>query len=116
MHPASSALLPILAQKLGQNERTIFTYLGSNEAYGFQEQIEQKESHEFIMPADIFDYFYTNQSSYINDHVVNKRWLEILNSLDRLNEDEIELVNLENNGLINLVGAFSSLKCTRFFI
>ena len=117
LHPASSALLPILAQKLGQNERTIFTYLGSNEAYGFQEQIEQKESHEFIMPADIFDYFYTNQSSYINDHVVNKRWLEILNSLDRLNEDEIELVNLlKTIGLINLVGAFSSLKCTKDFL
>jgi len=117
LHPASSVLLPILAQKLGQNERTIFTYLGSNEAYGFQEQIEQKESHEFIMPSDIFDYFYTNQSSYINDHVVNKRWLEILNSLDRLNEDEVELVNLlKTIGLINLVGAFSSLKCTKEFL
>ena len=117
LHPASAVLLPILAQKLGQNERTIFTYLGSNEAFGFQEHIASKESHEFIMPSDLFDYFYTNQSSYINDHVVNKRWLEILNSLDRLNEENPELTNLlKTIGLINLVGAFSTVRCTKEFL
>ena len=113
-HPVSSALLPILAQKLGQNERTVFTYLGSNEAFGFKELLQEKESFEFIMPYDIFDYFYTNQSSYINDHIVNKRWIEILNSLDRLGDDELDLIKLlKTIGLVNLVGSFSSLRCTK---
>lgn len=113
-HPISSALLPILAQKLGQNERTVFTYLGSNEAYGFKELLQEKDYLEFIMPHDIFDYFYTNQSSYINDHVVNKKWIEILNSLNRLGEDEVDLTKLlKTIGLINLVGSFSSIKCTK---
>jgi len=113
-HPISSALLPILAQKLGQNERTVFTYLGSNESFSFQELLQTKDAHEFIMPHDIFDYFYTNQSSYINDHIVNKKWIEILNSLDRLNDDDQELIKLlKTIGLINLVGSFSSLKCTK---
>ncbi len=114
LHPSSSAILPILAQKLGQNERTVFTYLGSKEAYGFQDQLAKKESSEMIMPSDIFDYFYTNQSSYINDHVVNKRWIEILNALDRLNRDEIQEIELlKTIGLINLVGSFSSLRCSK---
>ena len=114
LHPSSAAILPILAQKLGQNERTVFTYLGSKESFGFQEQIQMKESFDFIMPNDIFDYFYTNQSSYINDHVVNKRWIEILNALDRLNDDDENLVNLlKTIGLLNLVGSFSSISCTK---
>ena len=114
LHPSSAAILPILAQKLGQNERTVFTYLGSKESFGFQELIQNRESLDFIMPNDIFDYFYTNQSSYINDHVVNKRWIEILNALDRLNDDDENLVNLlKTIGLLNLVGSFSSISCTK---
>ena len=113
-HPVSSAILPTLAQKLGQNERTVFTYLGSKEAFGFQEQIKQKENQEFIMPHDLFDYFYTNQSSFISDHVINKRWIEVLNALDRVSDDEIELTKLlKTIGLINIVGSVISLRCTK---
>ena len=38
-HPLTAYILPLLAQKLAQNERTVFTFLGSSEAFGFQDLI-----------------------------------------------------------------------------
>ena len=36
-HPLTAYILPLLAQKLAQNERTVFTFLGSSETFGFQD-------------------------------------------------------------------------------
>ena len=76
LHPSTAALLPILSQRIGQNERTMFSYLGSQHEFGFKELLENKELGDFIMPHDLFDYFITNQTSYISDHSSSQQWLE----------------------------------------
>ena len=117
LHPLTSILLPILSQKLGQNERTVFTYLGSAEQYGFQDQISALNFGEFIMPADLFDYFVTNQASYIYDHYTHKRWLEVLDAIDRLGDaDEDTVAVLKTIGLFNIVGAISNLRSSVEFL
>ena len=40
-HPLTAFILPLLAQKLAQNERTVFTFLGSSETFGFQDLINE---------------------------------------------------------------------------
>ena len=42
LHPSTAALLPILSQRIGQNERTMFSYLGSQHEFGFKELLENK--------------------------------------------------------------------------
>ena len=117
LHPVTSILLPILAQKLGQNERTVFTYLGSAEQFGFQAQITELSYPEFILPSALFDYFVTNQASYIYDHYTHKRWLEVLDSIDRLGDaDHVTINLLKTIGLLNIVGSTSNLRCSRDFL
>lgn len=40
LHPCSALLLPYLCQQVAQNERTLFSYLGSTEAFGFQSMLD----------------------------------------------------------------------------
>src|SRR5699024_5853607 len=37
LHPVSAILLPALCQKIAQNERTLFSYLGGYEDFGLQD-------------------------------------------------------------------------------
>ncbi|WP_205626916.1 hypothetical protein, partial [Pseudoponticoccus marisrubri] len=39
LHPVSAILLPLLCQKVAQNERTLFSYLGSHEEFGLQDML-----------------------------------------------------------------------------
>lgn len=117
LHPVTAILLPILAQKLGQNERTVFTYLGSSEQYGFQAQIAELNYPDSILPAALFDYFVTNQASYIYDHYTHKRWLEVLDAIDRLGDADVSVVKtLKTIGLLNIVGSSSNLRCSKEFL
>ncbi|MEL0115001.1 MAG: hypothetical protein VW894_01700, partial [Gammaproteobacteria bacterium] len=117
LHPVTAILLPILAQKLGQNERTVFTYLGSAEQFGFQDQIANIDFPSMIMPSALFDYFVTNQASYIYDHFTHKRWLEVLDAIERLGDsDELTLNLLKTIGLLNIVGSNSNLRSSKEFL
>ena len=42
-----------LSQKLAQNERTLFSFLGSSEQNGFQDLLHQIEVGEFILPHNM---------------------------------------------------------------
>jgi len=106
LHPITAILLPALAQKLGQNERTVFTYLGSSEQFGFQDQLRELDYPSLIMPSVMFDYFVTNQASSVYDHFTHKQWVEVGEAINRLGDSEETTVNiLKTIGLLNLVGS-----------
>ena len=100
-----------MAQKLAQNERTVFTFLGSSETLGFQDLISQLDFPETIMPHHIFDYFVNHQGSYIFDHLTHRRWIEVLNAIDRagdLDQDTVKI--LKTIGLLNIIGSIANLR------
>ena len=111
-HPVTAILLPMLCQKVAQNERTLFSYLGSYEQYGLREIIQNiKSVNDSIMPSDVYDYFITNQSASIGDHITHRRWVEVVTAIERLgdaNSDEVSL--LKTIGLMNIVGSRSGFK------
>tara|TARA_B100001123_G_scaffold99773_1_gene115159 strand:- start:666 stop:3431 length:2766 start_codon:yes stop_codon:yes gene_type:complete len=110
-HPLTAVILPMLSQKLAQNERTLFSFLGSAEQNGFQDLLSHINVGEFILPHNIFDYFISNQSSYISDHYTHRRWVEVINALDRLGDVEPRVFNLVKTiGLLNITGSIGSLK------
>ena len=113
LHPVTALLLPHLCQKIAQNERTLFSYLGSREDFGVLAMLASLDPGEFVLPHHAFDYFVHNQSLATADFITQKRWAEVLSCLDRasdLREDEINL--LKTIGLFNIIGVKGSLKAS----
>ena len=110
-HPLTAYILPLLAQKLAQNERTVFTFLGSSETFGFQDLTKELDFPDLVMPHHIFDYFVNNQGSYIYDHLTHRRWIEVLNAIDRAGDQDEKTLNiLKTIGLLNIIGTLANLR------
>ncbi len=112
LHPVSAILLPALCQKVAQNERTLFSYLGSHEDFGLQDMLERLESVEdWIYPYHVYDYFITNQPAALGDYRTHRRWAEVVTAIEHLGdapEDQINL--LKTIGLMNIIGIKGGFK------
>jgi len=115
LHPVSAILLPALCQKVAQNERTFFSYLGSHEEFGLQDMIERMESVEgWIYPHHIYDYFITNQPAALGDYRTHRRWAEVVTAVERLGDapdDQLDL--LKTIGLLNIIGVKGGFKASK---
>jgi len=115
LHPVASLVLPVLCQKLAQNERTLFSYLGSNEPQGFKDSINKLSTvGDFVSLSEIYEYFIRNQPAVLSDPSIHRRWAEVITALERLGdapEKEIELV--KTIGLLNIIGAHAGLKASQ---
>jgi hypothetical protein len=118
LHPVSVLLLPLLCQKVAQNERTLFSYLGSREAYGFQDSISRcQQIGDWILPNDIYEYFVLNQSSALFDHFTHRRWAEVITAIERLDDAPNSQVQLlKTIGLFNIIGPQGGLKASNNII
>ena len=84
MHPISLLVLPALCQRFAQNERTLFSYLGSREAHGFRDAIENlTKIGDWVHPAEIYDYFVQNQPAVLADPLTHRRWAEVVTAVER---------------------------------
>ena len=114
LHPLSLLILPVLCQKIAQNERTLFSYLGSGEAHGFKYSLQKlKHFGDWIYPHELFDYFIQNSPVATSDHLTYRRWLEVITALERLGdapENQVQL--LKSIGLFNIIGAQGGLKAS----
>lgn len=118
LHPVSLLILPTLCQRVAQNERTLFSYLGSHEPHGFVDSMSRlnanvKEGLDWIRPNEIYEYFILNQPGLMSDQGTHRRWAEVVTALDRLGDApaaESEL--LKTVGLLNIIGAQGGLKAS----
>lgn len=114
LHPVSAVLLPALCQKIAQNERTLFSYLGSYEEFGLQDMLKRLvDINDFIKPHHIYDYFITNQSSAIGDYITHRRWAEVVTAVDRVDGENLEVINLlKTIGILNIVGSKGGFRAS----
>jgi len=118
LHPVALLILPTLCQRVAQNERTLFSYLGSLEPFGFFDSISRlpypaQDHVDWIGPDAIYEYFILNQPGLISDQATHRRWAEVTTALERLGDAapaEIEL--LKTIGLLNIIGAQGGLKAS----
>ena len=112
LHPVSALILPLLCQKIAQNERTLFSYLGSHEEFGLIDMLTQLSSTEdWILPHHIFDYFISNQSAALSDYATHRRWVEVVTALERLGDAGLaDIALLKTIGILNIIGAKAGLK------
>jgi hypothetical protein len=115
LHPISLLLLPRLCQKVAQNERTLFSYLGSKEQYGFQDSLAQLSDNAWIPPWEIYDYFLLNQSAAIADMFTHHRWMEVITAIERLgdNAPDAQIHLLKTIGLLNIIGSQGGFKASK---
>jgi len=115
LHPVSAVLLPLLCQKVAQNERTLFSYLGSHEDHGMQDMLNRIGSlDEFIQPHDIFDYFISNQPAVMGDYLTHRRWAEVVTAIERLGDAKESEVNLlKTIGILNIIGSKGGFKASK---
>lgn len=73
LHPVSLFILPQLSSVFGQNERTLFTFLESEETGGLINHIAKSDS--YYMPFQLFDYFFSDASGGDVDTDVSKNLL-----------------------------------------
>ena len=118
LHPVTALVLPILCQKLAQNERTLFSYLGSNEPHGLKDSINKLiKIGDFVTPWEVYEYFIRNQPAVLSDPVTHRRWAEVVTAIERLGDaptEEIELI--KTIGLLNIIGAHGALKASRSIV
>ena len=115
LHPITALLLPILCQKVAQNERTLFSYLGSYEPAGFLDSLSHLQSlNEWILPNRLYDYFVQNQPTAVTEPLAARRWAEIVNAVERLGDapdEEVALVKII--GLFNLIGVQGKFRAAK---
>ena len=115
LHPVSAVLLPLLCQKVAQNERTLFSYLGSHEEFGLQYMLTELESlGEYVYPHHIYDYFIANQPAAVGDYATHRRWAEVVTSIERLGDaPETEINILKTIGILNIIGSKGGFKASK---
>lgn len=110
LHPITALLLPTLCQKVAQNERTLFNYLGSSEPLSLTKKLSELKVGEFILPADIFDYFLTGQI-LTNDLQVQRTVVEANSAIERFSTNNIKETNLlKTIGVLNVIGKIPASK------
>ena len=115
LHPVSALVLPLLCQKVAQNERTLFSYLGSHEEFGLQQMMETLDGIDsYVYPHHIYDYFITNQPAVLGDYLTHRRWTEVVTAIERLGDapqDEINI--LKTIGVLNIIGSKGGFKASK---
>lgn len=117
IHPSLLLALPHIFNRFAQNERSIFSYLISEEYSGFQNSIRIKDVEEddgFIRMKDIYDYLISNYEIGLSRNPHSKKLLEandVLNSRSRLSDREN--ATLKTIAVLNALSEICPLRATQ---
>ena len=123
IHPIALLLLPDLCQRFAQNERTLFSFLGSREPHGFRDSVASlRKFGEWLHPASVYDYFVRNQPALLSDPLTHRRWAEVVTAVERADPidgpdgtarlQRADTALAKVIGLLNLVSRAGGLKAS----
>ena len=113
LHPLTLLVLITLCQKFAQNERTLFTYLGSLEPHGLRHSLDYLSPGQWLYPDKVYDYFIQNQSAVLSDPLTHRRWVEVISAVERAEElGKQQQAIAKTIGLLNLVSGTDGLKAS----
>ncbi len=117
LHPIAALVLPILCSSYAQNDRSLFTFLASPEAYSFQNYLQETEfTKDFpLLKLDrIYDYFVEAIGIGFGSRPQLHKWVEIhtlISSMEqKISTSELNL--LKTIGILNLVDSVGEFKAT----
>lgn len=118
IHPVALFLLPHLSNVFGQNERTLFTFLESNDTGGLLNHV--KLSNEYYFADKLFNYFFSDIELADDIHEKIKLYKKILTTIPEIDnefsveKDEIRILKFIT--LWELAALQSKFKLTTDFI
>lgn len=118
VHPVTIYLLPKLSSVFGQNERTLFTFLESNETGGLQNHISK--TNDYYLPYKLFDYFFDIQEDSDVSTIVSEQFVQYRKAISRINKELIDFELAESIlkiiSLWQVCGSFIDQKITKEFL
>ncbi len=118
LHPITALVLPILCTRYAQNDRSLFTFLGSLEPFSFQNYLnETTVTRDAILTLKldrIYDYFIEVVGMSLDSRPQLQKWVEIqhlINEAQSLDPDSLKL--LKTVGILNLIATTGTLKASR---
>ncbi len=115
LHPSTGLALSVLSRRLGQTERSVFSFLASQDVGGFQSFLAATEpaSNCVYRLSDLCDYLLGHGGGYLSDGERNKRWSMLQESLRSAPlRNPIELLVLKTVGVLNLLEPLPGLSCS----
>jgi len=110
LHPISTFILPRLSEKVAQNERTLFTFLSSNDRHTLSSfMASAKEEFPLLTPDYLYDYFepLLRKEPYTSE--AHKIYKLTSNVLQKVGENSLGSKILKTIALIYLVEQFEKL-------
>jgi hypothetical protein len=114
IHPLTLSLMPHAFRRFGQSERSLFSFLSSDEPYGFQEFLRghmlTAKDAPMLRPDHLYDYITQTLSSVIYAHSTAKLWSETEEAIYRLRDkDPVQSRLVKTIGLLHILGEQTDL-------
>lgn len=117
LHPIAALVLPELCVRYAQNDRSLFTFLTSDEPYGLPDFLATTSLEGDRLPTlklhQLYDYFVesvTGLASRLN----LQRWVEVQSLIQDARDQSPETLQvLKTIGVLNLVTSTGMLRATR---
>lgn len=114
LHPISTFILPRLSEKIAQNERTLFTFLSSEQKYTLAAFLKEKatSAFELLTPDWLYDYFepLLRKEPYTSEiHKLYKTTEYVLRKVD---DRSLEAKIIKSISLIYFIAQFEKLPPT----
>jgi hypothetical protein len=110
LHPISTFILPRLSEKVAQNERTLFTFLSSEDRYTLSTFLSKSgDDFSLLTPDYIYDYFepLLRKEPYTSE--AHRTYKLTTNVLQKVDENSLEAKIIKTIALIYLVEQFEKL-------
>ena len=112
LNPYTTYALPIISEKVAQNERTLFTYLSKDEPNSLIELVNNESiDFELVTLDKLYDYFEPLFKKETFNESVHDIWIKTDTALKIVYSDEEKRV-IKTLGLIYIINDFTSLPPT----
>ena len=111
LHPLTTFLLARMSEKVAQNERTLFTFICSNEEYAFGYALERSEF--FVAPEYVYDYFEPLLRKEFYTSPLHKIYELARSSMSRVEDDSLECRIIKTIAAIDIVAQYDRVAPTR---
>jgi hypothetical protein len=117
LHPVSTYCLPRLSARVAQNERTLFTFLASDETYSVGRWMRETSPNcndlPHVYPDQLWDYFADAIRADTGPGGVHSVWTAVQNTLRKVDPgDQLATRLVKTLGVIHAVGVTGPLKPT----
>ncbi|MFN0141481.1 MAG: hypothetical protein ACKVQW_15510 [Pyrinomonadaceae bacterium] len=118
LHPIAAAVLPELFVRYAQNDRSLFSFLTSNEPHSLKRFLEETSLHKAEVPlfklALVYDYFIETSLSNLILKPNFQRWIELKNLIDEHESTDRDLLALlKTIGILNLANTTGFARASR---